>query len=264
MATERGSVDERGTMEVMRLSSEKRTRGTNNAPTWSLTRPLNVLASMVSGATIPNTMYTVVAGVSDAIPTDVGVAVIPAGVYTIAGLAAAAQAALQALDPAFTCTYDTLTLKYTISYSGPFSLLWTTAIPGAALALGFTPLPPLAAPSILTVHVGDRAVSGSEPSCVLLRCNELAGGSAPSFGPAARSDTAIARIALTGALGVGGSNYDAVMPLDRLSYGTGIVLTELTVTIVDAVTDLAVDLNGAPWTLELVLWVNEDKTRVRR
>jgi len=251
------------TMEVLRLSSDKRARGTNDAPVWTLTRPLTIRGALVTGATIPNTMYTVVAGVSDTIPTSAGIATIPAGVYTLSNLAAAAQTALQAVDGTFTCTYSTLTLKYTIARPAAFSLTWTTLNRGASAALGFIPFDPAAIPGTLTSWVGDNAVSGSEPSVILLRSHELSHGSAPSFTVDAKTGSDVARIALTGSLGMGASNYEAVQSFEHLAYGsTGAVLSELSITLADGVTGLPISLNGAPWTVEVTVWVNEHKTRV--
>lgn len=252
------------TMEVLRLSSAKRTTGTNDAPCWTLARPITIRGALVTAATIPNTMYTVVSGSTDRIYTSAGNAVIPAGVYTIAGLAAAAQTALQLIDATFTCTYNTLTLKYTIARPVAFSLTWTTTSPGASAALGYIPFDPLTVPGAAVSWVGDNAVSGSEPSAVLLRSHELSHGSAPGFSVDARTGIDIARIPLTGALGVGASNYEAVESFEKLTYGTtGIVLKDITITLADAVTGLPISLNGAPWTVELTVWVNEHKTRLR-
>lgn len=255
------SLIDHSTMEVLRLSSAKRTSGTNDAPRWALVRPLTIRGALVTAATIPNTMYTVVSGSTDTIPTDAGVATIPAGVYTIAGLATAAQTALQVVDATFTCTYSTLTLKYTIARPVAFSLLWTTALPGASAALGFVPAS--GAPPSLTTFTGDNAVSGSEPSVVLLRSPELSHGSAPGFSVDARTGSDIARIALSGALGLGASNYEAVESFEQLTYGTtGTVISEISISLADGVTGLPISLNGAPWTVELTVWVNEHKTKL--
>lgn len=247
------------TMEVLRLSSDKRSAGTNDAPRWTLSRPLTIRGALVTAVTIPNTMYTIDAGVNDTVATSAGVATIPAGVYTIGGLATAAQTALQAVDATFTCTYSTLTLKYTIARPVAFSLLWTAAAPGASARLGFTPA--VAGPA--TSFVGDRAVSGSEPSAVLLRSHELSHGSAPGFTVDGRTGSDIARVPLTGALGLGASSYEAVESFEQLTYGTtGSVISELTISLADAVSGLPITLNGAPWSVELTVWVNEHKTHL--
>lgn len=247
------------TLEVVRLSSEKRTSGSNDAPRWTLSRPLRVRGALVSAVTIPNTMYTIDAGSNDTINTSAGVATIPAGVYTIGGLATAAQTALQAVDATFTCTYSTLTLKYTIARPVAFSLLWTAAAPGASYRLGFTPA--VAGPAVS--FVGDRAVSGSEPSAVLLRSSELSHGSAPGFTVDGRTGSDIARVPLTGALGLGASSFIATDFFEELSYGTtGTVITELGISLADAISGLPISLNGAPWSVEITMWVNEHKKRL--
>ncbi len=252
------------TLTVLRLSSADRTSGTNDAPVWRLARPTLVRRALVSAATIPNTMYTIVAGVSAIIPTSLGNATITAGVYTPTTLAAAAQTALVAVDATFTCTYSAATLRFTIARgAGVFGLNWASgSAANARRELGFAATDLAAA----ATYTGDAAVSGSEPAAILLRSAELSGCAAPGVYAAGNVEdsTTVARVPLAGSLGVGASSYEAVMALESQIYSTtGIVLREFSITLWDAASGRAVSLNGAPWTVEITLWVNEDKTRGR-
>lgn len=254
------------TLTVLRLSSADRSSGTNDAPVWRLSRPVTVRRALLSAATIPNAMYTISTGVNDVIPTTSGNATISPGVYTPTNLAAAAQTALLALGgSAFTCTYSTTTLKFTIARGATvFGINWLTGsnATNARRELGFSATDLAAA----TTYTGDLAVSGSEPAALLLRSAELSGCAAPGVYTVGNVEdaTTIARVPLAGALGSGASSYEAVMSLETQTYSTtGIVLREFSITLWDAATGRAVSLNGAPWSVEVTLWVNEDKTRGR-
>lgn len=252
------------TLTVLRLSSSDRTSGTNDAPVWRLARPTLVRRALVSAATIPNTMYTISTGVNDIIPTTAGNATIPPGVYTPTALAAAAQTALLVVGASFTCTYSATTLRFTIGRGATvFGINWATGTAtNARRELGYAATDLAAA----TSYVGDAAVSGSEPAAILLRSAELSGCAAPGVYAVGNVEdsTTVARIPLAGSLGVGASSYEAVMALESQIYSTtGIVLREFSITLWDAASGRAISLNGAPWTVEITLWVNEDKTRGR-
>lgn len=252
------------TLTVLRLSSADRIGGTNDAPVWRLARPTMVRRALVSAATIPNSMYTISTGVNDVIPTSLGNATVPPGVYTPSALATAAQTALVAVSATFTCTYSATTLKFTIARgAGVFGLPWATGTAtNARRELGFAATDLAAA----ATYTGDAAVSGSEPAAILLRSAELSGCAAPGVYAVGNVEdaTTVARVPLAGSLGVGASSYEAVMALESQIYSTsGIVLREFSISLWDAASGRAVSLNGAPWTVEITLWVNEDKTRGR-
>lgn len=244
------------TRTTLRLSSAGRTSGTNDAPTWRLSRPAIVYAALVTGATIPNSMYSIVAG-SNRLNTSAGLATIPPGAYTPTTLAAAAQTALQALDPTFTVTYSSTTLFFTVARPVVFTIDWDALSPYREMGYALT----IGAPPVLTTHTGTAAVTGSEPAAIILRSTELASGSFP-VSVASVDNRDIARVPLQGALGVGASSYEITTDYERLYYGSfGTTLTEFTVTLWDAVTGRQIALNGAPWTLELALWTNEGKVK---
>lgn len=249
------------TLVTLRLSSNDRTSGSNSAPVWKLSRPVAVYHSLVTGATIPNSMYTVSAGVNDIIPTSLGNATIAPGIYTPTALAAAAQTALVAVDATFTCAYSTTTLKFTIARgAGVFGLTWATGTAtNARRALGYSAADLAAA----ATYTGDLAVTGSDPAVVLLRSAALSGGAQPGIYVLPASGTDVARIPLAGALGSGSSSYEASLPLEMMTYSSyGTILAEIDVSLWDATTGAQVNLNGAPWTVEITLWINEDKTRL--
>lgn len=244
------------TRTTLRLSSEGRTSGTNDAPTWRLARPAIVYSALVTGATIPNSMYSIVAG-ANTLVTSPGSVAIPPGAYTPTTLAAAAQTALQTLDPTYTVSYSATTLRFTIARPAAFTITWTDASPYREMGFALTTsLPP---PVVSTTS--SAAVTGSEPAAIILRSTELASGSFP-VSVASVDNRDIARVPLQGALGVGASSYEVTTDYERLYYGSfGTTLTEFTVTLWDAATGRQIALNGAPWSLELALWTNEGKVK---
>ncbi len=249
----------------MRLSSASRTGGTQEAPEWRLTRPISAYSVQVISVTIPNTIYNVPYAASW-IDTSVGSASVAGGIYSPASLAAAVQAALIPLDATFTCVYDQAALAFVISRAAAFTILWATG-PNAAVSLarpmGFSAVDLPA----LTVHTSDQATMLMGPSNILVRSRALSGGGPPGVDVIGTNNAdVVARVPLSGGLGAGISTWSATIWDEDIYFGdSGSTIASIDAELWDEDSQQAVSLHSSviPWSMEISVEVNEDKTRRR-
>jgi hypothetical protein len=103
---------------------------------------------------------------------------VTAGWYTASGLASALQTALQVVDATFTCTYSSITGKFTIARTTNFTLNLSSSLFTMRRQLGFNSLSDTAAAlthtsdSIANVHMSNSISLHSDVLSKLLR-NEI-------------------------------------------------------------------------------------------
>ena len=137
----------------------------------------NVSAVNLRRFSCPNTIYNIQTGINDVVcltrsSTDYTVT-IDAGSYTANALATAIQAEMNDADSnSYTCTYDSKTMKFTITGSAAFTLTWathTSASTGMYKVLGWT----AADTSSATSQTATVVANLSSPTSMLMRITEF-------------------------------------------------------------------------------------------
>lgn len=235
---------------ALRLHTNDRdAASTATRPVWTLKKPVSAASVQVVSATVPNTAYNVPGGWID---TSLGSAIVGAGTYTAAGLAAEVQAAL---GGGFTCTYSTKTQKFTLSNPAAPSYLFATG-PNVANSLAPTMGFAVADSGATAAYAAQRPALLLEPQVLLLCSEALTAGCQFRVEPAgADSFLSVARVPVTGAPGVGSSTWSATLYDQDMWYGagSGVKLQKIDLFWVDEATHALVDLRDpvGGWSVEL-------------
>lgn len=175
------------------VHSADRTGGSSSTDfTLDVDEPLRLESGgwfRIAAVSFPMSYYAIRTGVNDLIVNSLGNATIPAGTYSPAALAAAAQTVLVAVDANFTVTYSPTTMAFTIANTSTFTL-WSTATNTAAIAMGF----PDALRTTATSHTSTQAPTLGEPLAFYLESAKITSGGPAGFRSGARGSKLVQRI----------------------------------------------------------------------
>lgn len=260
------SSRQRGTRTLLRLSSADRDNATTTTTDncrWTLSRQFSAFSMQPISFSIPNSSYNVVTAVNDRLDTSLGTVTVAQGIYTPTTLAAAVQTVLQVVNAGFTCTYSTLTLKFTIAIGIGATFQFATGaniLRSLHLTMGFA-----SADTATTSLTAANASLLSSPEAVLVRSQALSAGAPPALAPLSGAATkygdCIARVPLSGSPGSGYTQWSATLDFEDINYpSTGTLISAIDLKFFDADTNLPVLLNGVDWSCEISFLVNEQKS----
>lgn len=242
---------------ILRLSSRQRldpTTAAANDCVIQLREPQTVVAAQVVSMTVPASSYLVPSGYNW-VDTSFGNVQVPVGTYTGTTLAAALQTALVAADATATCTYSTLTGKFTIARTGAFSMPWSTgthADTNLRRQLGFAATDLAAA----ATYTGGLVADLTYPSQCFVRSRALALGAPRYVGSTTARTTEIARVPLSSVFG-GINHWSAdLADADYVYLTAGNLLDRIDIQLYDEY-DRLLELNGRDWELEIEVFTTE-------
>jgi hypothetical protein len=127
------------------ISSRDKNSGTNSNFKITIDKPIGPIHRLyLEGFRIPHSWYTIMSGINDQLTVDDGtdyVVTLTEGYYNKTDLATHIQSAIRSAytpDNLHTCTYDSLTEKFTIAHpSTNFSLNFATTTRSCASTLGY-------------------------------------------------------------------------------------------------------------------------------
>ena len=128
-------------IQYLTLSSRDRSSGTEGAATFQFTDILSLPRGTelyITNFALPMTNFTVITGVNDVIPSDLGDTTLTAGVHNITALLAHIETAMStATSTTITCSVSNYLV--TIASTGTPTLTWTDSTHSAARLLGWDP-----------------------------------------------------------------------------------------------------------------------------
>jgi len=165
------------------ITSKEKSSGTNQNFKIKFSNPIeNIKGVKISKISIPNSWYSVMTGINDKIyftETTNWVATLTQGVYTFADLATMISTAMNTAyttDNNFSCTFSSLTYKYTVSHSATnFSLTFGTNTTASARGLmGYSATDTGAA----TSHIANNLANLNYSDNILIKSRNLSGRNA--------------------------------------------------------------------------------------
>lgn len=242
---------------ILRLSSRQRLDPTTASVSncvIQLQSPQTILALQPVAMTVPASSYLIATGY-DWLDTSFGNVQVPVGTYTGTTLAAAVQTALAAADATATCSYSTLTGKFTIARTGAFSMPFATGTHAATSVrrqLGFAATDLAAA----ATYTGDAVGDLTYPAQCRVRSRALALGLPRYVGADSARSTELARVPLSAVFG-GVNHWTADLADADYVYPTsGVLIDRIDVQLYDEY-DRLLDLNGRDWDLDLEIFTTE-------
>jgi hypothetical protein len=134
-------------VQYLMLDSRNRISGTEGRAVFQFEQSILLPAGAelyIAQFVLPMTHYTVITGVNDIIPSDLGDTTLTQGVYTITSLLAHIETAMStATSTTITCSVSNYTV--TIASTGTPTLAWTDSTHTAARLLGWDPATDVAA-----------------------------------------------------------------------------------------------------------------------
>jgi|SRR5579885_75937 len=232
------------------IKSSDRTTGNSNQFQIDLLVPIQGVKKVsLAQATIPNTIYNIQTNVNDRFNFFRGSSFsyqIPAGAYTINNLLSTIQTGINGLDAnSYSLTYNTTTMKVTITGTGAFSLNWASnanASTGCYSVLGWTKADTSSSTSITAPNVPAL----QNPTNILMIISEL--------GTDKYTTTNANKYTFIVPNTVDSGEIIEYFPNDEnyqvIAFGTPMNFTKFTVSLFDDTNSL-INLNGSEWNMSL-------------